>query len=124
MSTKGVGTREAQTRYHLLGKDPNGQISHIECRLQTGRTHQIRVHMQHLGHPLIGDPTYGAQQTKQQSALNLSAVPEQAKTDILNFPRQALHAKAIRFIHPRNGEEYSYEKTPPDDLAALISLLD
>lgn len=123
MSTRGVSSRAAQTHYRVLNKDNAGRIAHLECRLESGRTHQIRVHMQHLGHPLIGDPTYGAQKTKQQSDINQSSVAEADRNAFLTFPRQALHAHAIRFIHPDSGTEMAFDAPAPGDLQALITLM-
>lgn len=73
----------------------------IKCRLETGRTHQIRVHMKYIGHPLAGDPKYGPKKT-------------------LEFPGQALHAGVLGFTHPRSGEYLEFEAPIPDDLAKLI----
>lgn len=123
MSTRGVSMREARTHYKVIKHDENRQISHVECALDTGRTHQIRVHFEVLGHALVGDPTYGAQKTKCQSSVNKSALAPSGKALFLTFPRQALHAKAIKFIHPVTGEEHSYQHAPPADLAALVAAL-
>ena len=67
----------------------------VECRLETGRTHQIRVHMAHIGHPLIGDPDYG-----QAFRTKANRLPEPLRTLAKDFPRQALHAKLLAFRHP------------------------
>jgi 23S rRNA pseudouridine1911/1915/1917 synthase len=84
----------------------------LRCRLETGRTHQIRVHLHSIGHPLIGDPVYGISQRK-------SALPAAA----LEFPRQALHAARLALIHPGTGEELSWESALPADISALIDKL-
>lgn len=123
MSTRGVSMREARTHYKVLKQEENRQLAHIECALETGRTHQIRVHFQTLNHCLIGDTTYGAQVTKQKSCLNKSSIEKDKHPLFLTFPRQALHAKAIRFIHPVTGEECSHSAPPPHDLQTLIDLL-
>jgi 23S rRNA pseudouridine1911/1915/1917 synthase len=84
----------------------------LRCRLETGRTHQIRVHLHSIGHPLIGDPVYGFSQRK-------SALPAAA----LNFPRQALHAARLALIHPVTGELLSWESALPADISGLIDKL-
>ena len=91
----------------------------LECRLHTGRTHQIRVHLAHLGAPLIGDPLYG-----KQRALNATS-PHAAEADaaVRAFPRQALHAAVLGFKHPVTGEELRFESAPPEDMRALLDTL-
>jgi 23S rRNA pseudouridine1911/1915/1917 synthase len=80
----------------------------VECTLESGRTHQIRVHMKAIDHPLIGDPAYGAQITKVQSALKKAGYNEDIQAHVLNFPRQALHAFSLTFIHPRSGKAMTF----------------
>ncbi len=86
--------------------------SRLRCRLETGRTHQIRVHMNSIGHPLIGDSVYGVNQRK-------AVLPSAA----LDFPRQALHAARLALIHPVTREELSWESAPPADISGLVELL-
>ena len=86
--------------------------SRLRCRLETGRTHQIRVHLNSIGHPLIGDPVYGISQRK-------AILPAAA----LDFPRQALHAARLALIHPGTEEDLSWESPLPADIAGLIELL-
>lgn len=93
-------------------------ISKIQCTLETGRTHQIRVHMAHVGHPLIGDPTYGA-----GFATKALALPDPLKHIIQSLPRQALHAAHLGFAHPKTKQEVSFNAPLPDDLAALEEAL-
>jgi 23S rRNA pseudouridine1911/1915/1917 synthase len=88
----------------------------VTCRPVTGRTHQIRVHLAHLGHALVGDPLYARRQWR-----NLPD-PEAAAA-CRDFPRQALHAFRLAFTHPISGERLAFEATPPGDLAGLIALL-
>ena len=114
--------REAITHY-LREKTFNGIASLVACRLETGRTHQIRVHMQHLGHPLLGDPLYGLPQQEQRSLMNRGGYDEEAREAVLAFPRQALHAAGIHFIHPVSGEAMEFESEFPADLQELLEIL-
>ncbi len=111
-------SRNAITHYKTL-ETFDDAMSLVECKLETGRTHQIRVHMQHKGHALIGDPIYGAQKTLQCSRVGRLGDNFDRDT-ILNFPRQALHAHKISFIHPRSEELMSFEADLPEDIATLI----
>ncbi len=90
------------------------QYSLVCCQLETGRTHQIRVHMQHLGFPLLGDPVYGGR------GIAVSAPLREA---IKNFGRQALHAARLGLIHPDSGEQMEWEVDFPPDMAELLDLL-
>ena len=89
----------------------------IQCNLETGRTHQIRVHMAHIGHPLVGDPLYGG-----GLKLPKRATPELVAT-LRGFRRQALHAERLSFEHPATGEALSFEAARPDDVDVLIAAL-
>lgn len=90
----------------------------IECNLETGRTHQIRVHLAHIGHPLIGDDTYGAAfRTK------VNKLPEPVKSQVAAFSRQALHAYLLQIEHPVSNEIMRFETKPPQDMAALMENL-
>ena len=107
--------RDALTRYIVLERYA-ALASLVECRLETGRTHQIRVHMAHIGHPVIGDPDYGlAFRTK------ANRLPEPLRTMAKDFPRQALHAKLLAFTHPVSGEMMRFEAPIPADMAALVA---
>jgi 23S rRNA pseudouridine1911/1915/1917 synthase len=114
--------REAITHWQVLdrypGSDKKPLASLIECRLETGRTHQIRVHLAHLGHPLIGDSTYG-QGFRTKSALLAPA----ARQALEALGRQALHAYLLGFEHPASGEELVFRSELPADLARLRSAL-
>ncbi|PIP80818.1 MAG: 23S rRNA pseudouridine(1911/1915/1917) synthase RluD [Gammaproteobacteria bacterium CG22_combo_CG10-13_8_21_14_all_40_8] len=90
----------------------------VRVKLETGRTHQIRVHMTHLGHPLVGDPMYGGRPSIPMSASN--ALVEAIK----NFPRQALHARKLGLEHPTSGEWMEWETPVPEDMATLLSVLE
>ena len=91
--------------------------SHLHCHLETGRTHQIRVHLQALGHPLIGDAVYGGQLRS----------PKGASEDLLQalrgFARPALHARELRLRHPQTGEPLAFSAPPPDDFVQLYAAL-
>ena len=107
--------RHAITRFKRI--EDLGPCSLVECRLETGRTHQIRVHLTHLGYPLVGDQTYGRQRTPPASL-------EQGVRDALSgFPRQALHAQTLGFIHPRTGDEMQFKSDLPEDMTRLAALL-
>jgi len=109
--------KHALTRYRTLHAY-QASISYIECRLATGRTHQIRVHLSHNGHPLIGDPVY--LRRIPAAARGLTPTARQAALD---FPRQALHATRLGFIHPRTGQTLSFETPPPADFQALLKAI-
>lgn len=113
--------RPAVTRYRVIetyGDASGGSdvASLVECLLETGRTHQVRVHMAHIGHPLIGDPLYGQGfRTKAQK------LPDAVRQVIADFRRQALHAGVLAFRHPVSGMEMRFKAPPPADFARLIS---
>jgi len=109
--------REAVTHWEKL-ESFGGQASLLACRLETGRTHQIRVHMAHIGHPLLGDATYGSGFKTKASRL-----PETARAVLSNLHRQALHAAVLGFEHPVTGEVLLFESDLPADLAALEAAL-
>jgi len=96
----------------------------IECKLESGRTHQIRVHMAFIGHPLIGDPLYGPQKNAVNSALKKAGYGPEEIAGVLAFPRQALHAQAMSFIHPVTEEEMTFESPLPQDMDNLLKILD
>ncbi len=100
--------RHAITHYRVL--EPLNKAALVECRLETGRTHQVRVHMAHIGHPLIGDPVYG--QGRFQDV-----------TRELGFRRQALHAAKLIFEHPVTKEMLSFESPTPSDIQQLLTSL-
>jgi len=93
-------------------------VSLIECRLATGRTHQIRVHLSSRGHPIVGDPVY----LRRVPAL-ARTLPEPQRGYLLDFPRQALHAATLGFEHPRTGETLRFSTPPPTDFSNLIAAL-
>mgnify|MGYP000370306139 CR=1 FL=1 len=91
--------------------------THIRCKLETGRTHQIRVHMAHLRYPLLGDPAYGGRLRLPKGA------SEATKTALQGFRRQALHAGSLGFLHPASGEEVSWQVEMPDDMLDMLAVL-
>jgi 23S rRNA pseudouridine1911/1915/1917 synthase len=113
--------RRAVTRYRVEETFPAGEeaiASLVRCELETGRTHQIRVHLAHLHHPLIGDDVYGAGfRTK------VARLPEAARAAAAGLGRQALHATLLQFAHPVGGEVLRFESALPSDLANLRSAL-
>lgn len=116
------GGREAVTHYERLHVFRDS-VSLIECKLETGRTHQVRVHMQASGHPLIGDPVYGQQVTASRALMKKDGFAPEIIETLISFPRQALHARQISFIHPTLDEEMTFDATLPDDLNSIISIL-
>ncbi len=104
MAVVGSG-REAVTHYSIERRFEECTL--VRCKLETGRTHQIRVHMAHIGHPLVGDPVYGKRRCRSEA--------------LQAFPRQALHALQLGLIHPVSGEAMSWSAPLPEDMLALIA---
>ncbi len=101
--------KHAVTHYRTV--EPADRAAMVECRLETGRTHQVRVHMAHIGHPLLGDPVYGRDG------------PHKALLASLGFRRQALHAAELGFVHPRTGDRLHFESALPRDMQELFNSL-
>lgn len=118
MAVVSHGGKAALTRYRVL-RAWHTSIALLECRLATGRTHQIRVHLSAQGHPIVGDPAY-----LRRIPSAARTLPDGLRLALLDFPRQALHAARLGFRHPRTGEALSFETPPPPDMAALLELLD
>lgn len=114
------GGKDALTNYSVM-KTFGIVASLIECRLHTGRTHQIRVHMAHIGFPLVGDPLYGKKTPAK--FLKLNKVPEEAASLLAGFPRQALYAARLEFIHPISETKMTFKADMPADMAALLQVL-
>lgn len=102
--------KHAVTHFRTL--QPLNDAATVECRLETGRTHQVRVHMLSIGHPLIGDPVYGRTRPAHREILQR-----------LDFKRQALHARTLGFLHPVNKDKLTFESPIPPDIQELVSLL-
>ena len=108
--------KEAVTHYKAIERFDH--YTQVQVNLETGRTHQIRVHMHHIGHPLVGDPFYGNPKRVDPTVNN------EMKDIIRDFPRQALHAETLSFVHPITGEAISQSCPLPDDLCHLLSDLE
>ena len=100
--------KPAVTHFEVLQRYPHATL--LRCRLETGRTHQIRVHLQSIGHPLVGDPVYGRHRKSAEAAL-------------AGFTRQALHAERLEFLHPGNGATVAWHAPLPADMHDLIAAL-
>ena len=97
------GGREAVTHWEVIARYPG--VTHLRCRLETGRTHQIRVHLAYIGHPILGDTVYGA------------------KKPVAGLTGQCLHAVGLRFIHPRNGEPVELTCPLPEEFVHMLEKL-
>lgn len=100
MAVRPEAGREAVTHFSVLERLKGHTL--VACRLETGRTHQIRVHLAYIGHPIVGDPLYGTKETHGMSG-------------------QALHARTLSFIHPASGVPVSFSAEPPQDFSRLAS---
>jgi 23S rRNA pseudouridine1911/1915/1917 synthase len=109
--------KPARTAYHTR-QSWHAAVTLLECRLATGRTHQIRVHLAQRGNPIVGDPVY-----LRRIPAAARALPEALRQQLLDFPRQALHAARLGFRHPHTGESLLFETQPPPDMQALLDLL-
>jgi 23S rRNA pseudouridine1911/1915/1917 synthase len=119
VEVKRDGGREAVTHYRVVeryGPKERPLAALVECRLETGRTHQIRVHLASIGHPVIGDRAYGA-----GFATTASLLTEPARSLAAAFPRQALHACLLAFEHPETGAEMRFKSDLPEDMAGLVA---
>lgn len=116
MAVLAVGGKPAITHYRVTRRF--GHHTQVAVNLETGRTHQIRVHMAHKHYPLVGDPTYGGR----------PKIPKGASEELIaalrGFPRQALHARALGLFHPETGEEVHFECPLPEDMQSLLAVLE
>ena len=115
MAVVDAGGKEAITHYRIIQR--YNHHCHVRCMLETGRTHQIRVHMAHIKHPLVGDPLYAGRPRIPKAA------SEALITGLRAFSRQALHARRLSLVHPLSGEQVSWEVALPEDFSGLLQLL-
>ena len=108
--------KDATTHYRVI--DRFKSHTHVKAILETGRTHQIRVHLSHIGYPLLGDPMYGGRVRFPKKASEI------LKESLLGFKRQALHSKKLTLNHPSTGELMSWKAPLPDDMLELLNILD
>jgi 23S rRNA pseudouridine1911/1915/1917 synthase len=109
----------ALTHYECLGLSTNKEISLVKCKLSTGRTHQIRVHLSHIGHSIVGDQTYGSNQQRAKKSLN----QEDVLDVVLSLKRQALHAYRLSFLHPLTGELLNFYSNLPSDILTICKTI-
>jgi 23S rRNA pseudouridine1911/1915/1917 synthase len=114
MAVRGDG-RSAITHYRILERYRAHTL--VEVRLETGRTHQIRLHLSHLHYPVVGDPVYGGRFARPRGA------PDELVAVLRSFARQALHAASLEFDHPRTGKRRAFTSPLPADFQALIDAL-
>jgi 23S rRNA pseudouridine1911/1915/1917 synthase len=107
--------REARTHYRVIERFR--AHSHVELELETGRTHQIRVHMAHIRAPIVGDPVYGGRPRLPRRPT------EWLRVALQGFARQALHARSLELAHPTTEEPMRFESALPDDIAGLLEVL-
>jgi 23S rRNA pseudouridine1911/1915/1917 synthase len=117
MSALKLGGKKAITHYHTERIFLGGLMSLVICKLETGRTHQIRVHLSHVGHSVVGDQAYG------QNARKINKLPLEIKEKLVNFKRQALHSYCIAFNHPRTNKFFEFSIDLPHDMKRIVDLL-
>lgn len=117
MAVVARGGKPALTHYRTLAAHGSAAAL-LECRLATGRTHQIRVHLASRGHPVVGDPVY-----LRRIPAVARTLPDALRRRLLDFPRQALHAARLGFLHPRTGAALTFTTPPPPDMQALLAAL-
>ncbi len=121
MAVVKTGGKPATTHYKLL--QDFAVASLVECTLETGRTHQIRVHMLKLGHPLVGDPSYGQSTESRLRANQYKQLSPTIREALLAFNRQALHATRMGFVHPKSGKLMQFTAPLPEDMQQLLDRL-
>lgn len=114
---KNGGGKSAITHYKVVEIIHGGLFSLVECKLETGRTHQIRVHMSHIGHSIVGDQTYGNNSRK------IHGCPENLKEELLKMDHQALHSFYMSFEHPKTGKIMEFEQNLPEDYQSLLDYI-
>jgi len=119
MAVRPDGSGKAAVTHYRTIQRFGAAAALLECRLETGRTHQIRVHLTHIGNHLVGDPVYGRGRIGRVGGL-----PDAVRQRLVEFSRQALHAAVLGFSHPTTGEPLRFESPLPPDMAALVADLD
>jgi 23S rRNA pseudouridine1911/1915/1917 synthase len=114
--TEGDFGKHAVTHYKII--EELGYVNLVECQLETGRTHQIRVHMKHIGHPIFNDSNYGGDQILRGTTF--TKYKQYVQNCFKALPRQALHAKMLGFVHPTTGKEMLFESDLPEDMLIVI----
>jgi len=127
MTTRGSGGREAISHYRVIRRIESefGKFTLIEVKIDTGRTHQIRVHMASLGHPVVGDKLYGAPAEMYKASLRAKAAKNRASQahDTISLSRNFLHAAELELTHPRTGTKIALKSPLPNELQAFLSLI-
>lgn len=118
MSSKGRAGRRAVTHWRVLRRFDQDRMTLVELSLETGRTHQIRVHFSEMNHPIVGDPTYG------NSGRSAALADTRLRQSIRALGRQALHARILGFVHPASGEYLEFESPLPPDMQEIIDYLE
>ncbi len=122
MSVMSNTPKEACTYYKVL-ESFRDACALVECKLETGRTHQIRVHLEAIGHALIGDPLYDTQPTALISKLKKADYPNDLIKELVEFPHQMLYAHQIVFEHPESGKEMKFTCDPPENISNILKKL-
>tara|TARA_B110000008_G_scaffold279512_1_gene326923 strand:- start:2393 stop:3436 length:1044 start_codon:yes stop_codon:yes gene_type:complete len=116
MAINHINGKKSVTHYEILEKF--GMYSYLKCRLETGRTHQIRVHMMHNFSPIVGDPTYGL-----KKIISTKDLSKKIRDLTIGFPRQALHASSLGLIHPKTKKDMKWEVELPQDMKELLDII-
>ena len=119
MAVSGRHSRSAATRFDVEAEFTF--LSLLALRLETGRTHQIRVHLSHTGHPVFGDPTYGGREKHLRGIASQHRV--RAEALLRSMPRQALHAQKLAFVHPGTGEQMAFSTDLPEDIRTILTTI-
>jgi 23S rRNA pseudouridine1911/1915/1917 synthase len=125
MTTRVAGGREAITHYRVVRRLDSrfGKFTFLEVKIDTGRTHQIRVHMASLGHAVVGDALYGASREIQAARANKKGTSPSPPVDAVSLPRNFLHSAELVFQHPRTGERIALKSSLPVELDAFLAKL-